>query len=957
LDLARRSLSRFSVPLLPKPQFKQEGIGQHGVGDQFKDVTTWDPDIAGTVHVWLDPADGKTYAVNGHRRTDLAQRLGVPELQVRYLDAKDAQEARAKGAMINIAEGNGTAIDAAKFFRDSGKTPESLATEGKLSMRKQVAKQGMALANLSEPIFNDVVHGLLPVERAAVLGAGVPNHADQQALYTLIRQRESGGKRLTNDQIEELIRMNNRTATVTESSADKAQGGLFGVEEMTRSLLPEKAVLSDYVRKQLSAEKKLFGAVSTEAAAERLGQAGNVIQASTNAQSAQAANQGSMLYDRLSTKAGPIDGILDRAAQSLAKGENAHDVKQGAYREIRDHLKAQLDQLEGSGGRTEGVRQERSGQVGSGEPHPMDAGRIGADDSGAAGALPARPEVKRLFGSERGSISFKPAKNSPDEPGLFDSASEQQSQIEAQRSANQLTHDQLTAQIKSGLAAKPTKLKPAENRGLFDEETPESGSLFGSERGSLSLKPIRQTPEQLKAAADKRYGENVREWFTARRDLWSARVHQEMDRLRKSLPDAVDREGLYLMRDFRNKPGELKQWLAGTHAAYGEVPRLDIARENVEKLRPAIERALDPTPAMKAADQTLTRIAEVSLREGQRLGFIEHHVSPDEHVTHLLGADEEGKPPSIADRMGKAMGGKIGLNFPFNQERNFPTILDAIAHNQRPKTIDALKAFDTYGDKFATARATHMLIEQLRDSDTGIWGTKSDKNIPKGWVEIAAHAHPFRNLGAYMIPEGQPVAAYQTLFVPPKIEQGLRPITDPDYSNRIAGFGRLRIFQSYTKAAQLGLSFFHATTENYMALANMGARGWFKGLKADRDAPGFLEQEADFIGHGGTTSIQGKTYEAAEGLTVSSLPTAGEAWRSLPGIHQVDQAAQKITDFTFGKMQRQFKVVDYALHKAAWLAQHPQSMPLERTAAMKSMAKEINAVYGGCTRRTWASTR
>lgn len=98
-------------------------------------------------------------------------------------------------------------------------------------------------------------------------------------LHAALRQRESSGKRLTNDQIEELIRMNQRTSTVTERSDANGQGGLFGVEEMTRSLLPEKAIVSDYVRKQLLAEKKLFGAVSTQAAAERLGRAGNVIQA------------------------------------------------------------------------------------------------------------------------------------------------------------------------------------------------------------------------------------------------------------------------------------------------------------------------------------------------------------------------------------------------------------------------------------------------------------------------------------------------------------------------------------------------------------------------------------------------------------------------------------------------------------------------------------------------------
>ena len=266
---------------------------------------------------------------------------------------------------------------------------------------------------------------------------------------------------------------------------------------------------------------------------------------------------------------------------------------------------------------------------------------------------------------------------------------------------------------------------------------------------------------------------------------------------------------------------------------------------------------------------------------------------------------------------------------------------------ERPRTLDPFKAFETYGDKFATARATHMLIHALQASDVGVWGAKGDKGIPQGWTEIAPHAHPFRNLVGYTDAEGEPKGAYQTLFVPPAIEQALRPITDPDYTNKIAGFTKLRMFQSYTKAAQLGLSFFHAVTENYMAAANMGAVGWFKALKADRDTPEFLEQERDLIAHGGTTSIQGKSYEAHEGLTLSSLPTWSESWRTLPGIRQVDQAAQKITDLTFGKLQRQFKVGDYSTHKAAWMARNPNATPAEQNAALRSMAKEINAVYGG----------
>ena len=270
---------------------------------------------------------------------ELAQRLNTvadqsnkppqaPDMQVRYLDAKTAAEARAQGATINIGEGNGTAIDAAKYFRETGQTPETLEAEGKLSLRKQVAKQGAALSRLSDPLFHDVVHGLLPVERAAVIGAGVPNHADQAALYTLMRQREANGKRLTDDQVGELVRMNQRTSTVTQNSGDDAQGGLFGVEEMTRSLLPEKAIVSDYVRKQLGAEKKLFGAVSTQAAADRLGEP------ATSSRPALMRKRPRMLMPARNCtissvpRPGPIDGVLDRAAQALAKGENANDIKQ-----------------------------------------------------------------------------------------------------------------------------------------------------------------------------------------------------------------------------------------------------------------------------------------------------------------------------------------------------------------------------------------------------------------------------------------------------------------------------------------------------------------------------------------------------------------------------------------------------------------------------------------------------
>ena len=79
-------------------------------------------------------------------------------------------------------------------------------------------------------------------------------------------------------------------------------------------------------------------------------QGGNVIQTQANQQRAQQANQGIVLYDKLSERTGPIDDILNRAAQSLAGEPNAAaqaKIKRDAHAAVRDHLAAQIFVLTG----------------------------------------------------------------------------------------------------------------------------------------------------------------------------------------------------------------------------------------------------------------------------------------------------------------------------------------------------------------------------------------------------------------------------------------------------------------------------------------------------------------------------------------------------------------------------------------------------------------------------------
>jgi hypothetical protein len=79
--------------------------------------------------IWLDPDPGP-FVVNGHHRLALALRCGVELVAVRFLSAATAIDARTIGALQNIAEERGTAIDAAKLFRDAAMGPAELAAYG-----------------------------------------------------------------------------------------------------------------------------------------------------------------------------------------------------------------------------------------------------------------------------------------------------------------------------------------------------------------------------------------------------------------------------------------------------------------------------------------------------------------------------------------------------------------------------------------------------------------------------------------------------------------------------------------------------------------------------------------------------------------------------------------------------------------------------------------------------------
>ena len=152
-------------------QFKEAGrLTKTGASGSLAESSGYNPELAGIISVWRDPADGVAYVVNGHNRLRLAKDDGTRKVLVRYLQADTAEEARAIGALQNIAEGNGTPVDAAKFMRDTGKTPADMEMQG-INMGGPVIAKAIPLTNLPQNLFDKVTTGQLDLAKAVALGS------------------------------------------------------------------------------------------------------------------------------------------------------------------------------------------------------------------------------------------------------------------------------------------------------------------------------------------------------------------------------------------------------------------------------------------------------------------------------------------------------------------------------------------------------------------------------------------------------------------------------------------------------------------------------------------------------------------------------------------------------------------------------------------------------------------
>lgn len=310
-------------------QYKMMHTGDTGASGSLTGVGKWNPNLAGVVQLWTDPKDGKTYVINGHNRASLAKNLGVDKITGRYIEASNAKEARAIGAMTNIAEGRGTPLDAAKFFRDMGiKNIKDLKDYG-IPLKEKIATQGFALSQLPQHLFDKTITGDIGLERAIAIGESGLGQSQMNDLVKMIEDHEKKRKTITNETIKELIDIIKSSETVQTQ-----QFSLFGASFDEQSLALEKAQLQSFIKRKLSREKKLFGTVSRSSAAKDLEKGGNQIDVEHSSAIAQQAETGLRVFDQFKNLSGDISKLINQAAKEIASGGNRKQIEDALYANI-----------------------------------------------------------------------------------------------------------------------------------------------------------------------------------------------------------------------------------------------------------------------------------------------------------------------------------------------------------------------------------------------------------------------------------------------------------------------------------------------------------------------------------------------------------------------------------------------------------------------------------------------
>ncbi len=821
-----------TVPNFPTDQLRTDperfqykmGAGQGGQTGSLSGAPSFNQDLAGVVHAWTDPADGQHYIVNGHNRYALAVKSGAPGLDTRFLDAATAEEARTQGAMINIAEGQGTALDAAKLFRDQKITPEELGKQN-ITVKGEKARQGMALANLAPPLFAQAVRGELPVERAVTIGEKLPDHGDQMALVSQVDKAQKSGRQLTNGQVGELA-----DSIAAGPRLTTTETNLFGDETTSKSTALERAEVADYLRTQMGQEGGAFKNAAKNAG--RLAKGNNVIDAERSKELAQLNDQGKEVFARLKNSPGPVSDILNAAAVRLARGENPNVVKSDALNQFHDALPGLIK----SGGDGESsAAGNNASAAGGAAPGLFDAG--GDPVAGPAEGPPGGDAP----GQDGGAVHPQPADVAPGTETLkaaTDTAKEQLDAARAdQEAAKEKTygtpadsperkaysqslqrfHDAVDNYNNAGgellKHVAPKLTAPSTEAGGFSSPRPNAPNVPANvpemsqpAPGRTALHQPAPSPRDgivlqstILPGADKFVEQDVIPTVKAA----AGHVRSIAGEIRQTLsPSSVSPDAAQTARTVRENAGQLAQKRERSVAALKSLAKAFDAMppaDNYAFIHTMETGGVQPTPELQAAAKTLRGALNERRAQVQALGTGKLDTFIANYFPHIW------EDPKKAGGVFGAFFGKRPLEGPksFLKKRTLPTLADGLAAGLKPVTdnpveLSLLKMHEM--DRFVMGQ---RILAELKGQGLAKF-VKATEKAPDGWTKIddkIATVHgPLTDEGAVTI------RGYY--YAPDDAARVLNNYLSPGLRGH-SWFQGLQYGGNVLNQAQLGLSAFH----------------------------------------------------------------------------------------------------------------------------------------------------
>lgn len=315
-------------------QFKA-GADAAGVTETLKDVVNFDRRLAGVALIW-ERSDGAQFIADGHQRLALARRAleaGQDPTEVRLngfvlreADGVTAADARRVAAIKNMAEGTGSALDAAKILREVGALGDAVLPP--LPPRSALVRQARGLAQLSDENFLRVVNGVVDERFGALVGGATDNPELQGAMLEVLRRAQPANEVQARSIVEQVKTAGLETRTTSD---------LFGEQTFAESLYLERAQVLDAALKEARKDRTVFGRLVSEA--DRIQETGsNRLDQAANLQRIQEAADATTQVTALANAKGPLSEALSDAARRVRAGEPAGraatDFLAAARREI-----------------------------------------------------------------------------------------------------------------------------------------------------------------------------------------------------------------------------------------------------------------------------------------------------------------------------------------------------------------------------------------------------------------------------------------------------------------------------------------------------------------------------------------------------------------------------------------------------------------------------------------------